>query len=453
MLMRVVHALWGDMSKEEFKKFGILSITLMVILGTYWLLRVNKNAIFDMFVDFRVYQPWVKIISVFAMVLWVMIYGKLVDIFSKDKLFYILGGFFGIWLLGLAFFIAHPSLTYVNEGSFLYPFVSWIPGRLIGWVGYISLESMTLLITLFWATVASTTVAESAKKGYGMIMFVTQIGTVGATAFVARYVTTIGIPGIVAIGACFILLVPFLIKLYTTAVPQDEVAPASSTKKKKKTGFMEGFKILMTRPYVMAVFVVSAAYEIIGTIIEYQMNNLARIIYPIEQFAAFNAKFGMGANILALIFSLVGTSFFMRRFGLRFCLVAYPAAIGIIVGSIFLFGYVGGAGNYKLMWALFIGMVGIKGLNYALNNPTKEVMYIPTSKDVKFKAKSWIDAFGNRTTKGVGSGVTASFSHSLAQLMFFGTIVSLGVVAAWVFVAIYVGNKFHALQKDNKIVE
>ena len=63
MLLGIIRALWGDMSKDEFKKFGILSLTLMVILGNYWLLRSMKNALFGSFVDFSNYQPWAKLVS------------------------------------------------------------------------------------------------------------------------------------------------------------------------------------------------------------------------------------------------------------------------------------------------------------------------------------------------------------------------------------------------------
>jgi ATP:ADP antiporter, AAA family len=452
-VLKIIHALWGDMSRDEAKKFGILSVTLMLILGNYWLVRVLKNAIFDMFVDFQIYQPWAKLTSLVAMVVFVLIYSKLVDMFSKEKLFYILGTFFGLWLIGLGFFVGHPEYLYVNEGSALYPLVSWIPGRALGWIGYVSLEALTLLVTLFWATVASTTSTESAKKGYGMIVFVTQIGTVAATFFVANYITVLGIPNTVILGGFIVLLVPIMIKIYATVVPHDAI-PDKKEDKKPKTGFMEGLILLATRPYVMGVFVVSAAYEIVGTILEFQMNNFARVVYPIkEQWASFIAWNGVCVNILALVFALVGTSFFMRKFGLRFCLIAFPAVIGGIVGSIFLFRYVGGAGDVSIMWSLFAGMVGIKGLSYALNNPTKEVMYIPTSKDIKFKAKGWVDAFGNRTTKGIGSGVNAAFSQSLAQLMFYGTFVSLGIVGFWIIIATMVGGKFEKLQKDKTIID
>ena len=142
----------------------------------------------------------------------------------------------------------------------------------------------------------------------------------------------------------------------------------------------------------------------------------------------------------------------MRRFGLLFCLVVYPLGIGLIVSALFVTNFIG-INTSQLMWFIFLSMIIIKGLNYALNNPTKEVMYIPTSTNIKFKAKSWIDGFGNRSTKAVGAVVTDNLGYSLTKLFNYRTVISLGVVGVWVVVASLLGKKFNKLQKENKIVE
>ncbi len=70
-----------------------------------------------------------------------------------------------------------------------------------------------------------------------------------------------------------------------------------------------------------------------------------------------------------------------------------------------------GATPSMLLWATFAAMVVIKGVGYAVNNPTKEMMYIPTSKDAKFKSKGWIDTFGSRFAKAGGAQVTNAFKR------------------------------------------
>ena len=43
---RLINLLYGDISVEEFKKFGMLGLIFLFIIGSYWLLRPLKDAVF-----------------------------------------------------------------------------------------------------------------------------------------------------------------------------------------------------------------------------------------------------------------------------------------------------------------------------------------------------------------------------------------------------------------------
>lgn len=448
-MLQIFRTLWGDLTNQEFKKFGIMASALAFIICCYAMTRPLKDALLTSLVGVQ-WLPYAKMLSVIVSVFVVLFYGKLVDKFEKHKLFYILCPFYSLLFISLSFFASNTNLNLITENSFLYPLISWIPGEIVGWISYVSIESSSILIALFWSFVASTTSVESAKKGYGFMFFVTEIGAIGGPLIVINFVEKFGSPLLLGFAGVLLLIVPLIIKYFIQTIPADptiqEVAP------KAKTGFLEGLKILTTRPYVMGIFVVSSIYEVVATILDQQMKFIAAEFYPRDALAAFVAKNVLGFNGLALLFALVGTSFFMRKFGLRFCLIAFPSMIGIIISGILLTNNFG-ISQYQIMWIFFASLIVIKGLNYALNNPTKEVMYIPTSKDVKFKAKSWIDVFGNRTTKSMGSGVVATFKSSIPNLFLYGSLISLGVVGFWIFIAFFVGKKFHRLQEDKSIIE
>lgn len=450
MLPGFLKALWGDLSREELKKFSLLSLIITLILGNYWMLRVLKNPIFNDLIGME-YQPYAKIGSIFVVAVIVLVYSKMVDVFRKKALFDILCSFYGVVFALLAIATAMPGYFSITPDSPMFAYVAWIPGRLIGWICYFAFESSSLLIILFWAFVASITKPESAKKGYAMIVTCIQLGTIAGPALVTNFAPSVGSPALVGLGAIITLTVPLLVRLYLHAVPSEETPEeAAQAAKKPKTGFTEGLKLIFTRPYVMAILVVSTVYEVIATILEFQMNMIAKDVFPTRDlFAVFTGKYGMSVNSLALVFALLGTSFFMRRFGLRFCLIAYPVGVSLVLLSLLVLNYTG-ANNLQIMWTLFGAMIAIKGLSYALNNPTKEVMYIPTTKDIRFKAKGWIESFGGRTAKGAGGAVTASFAKNLPELLLFGTVISLGIVGGWILVANYLGKKFNSLQKENK---
>ena len=431
MFEMIRKALYGDMSIEDFKKFGMLSSVLLCIIGSYWLLRTIKDAIFMKTVG-KLYIPYAKMASFVILVPLILLYSELVDLVQRHKLFYIICGTYFIIFLGIAIGLAHPTIGLANTVTDKY--------RLVGWVTYLGIETFgSLVVALFWSFVASTTDTTSAKKGYALIIGGAQIGSMAGPFLVNRTATLWGLPVLFGIAAISIFLVPILIFFFVKKYPY--VHEKSS---KKPTGPIEGLKLLFSKPYLMGILGIATLYEIIGTILDYQMKFLADEAYgSAEKVAEFLSFFGIAANGLALVFALIGTSFFIRRFGLTFCLVMFPATVACVVIYVMAF---------PMLWALFIAMVAIKGLSYALNNPCKEIMYIPTSKDVKFKAKGWIDGFGGRSAKATGSSVNAMFT-SMTSLMFYGSIVSLGVIGVWILVALYVGRTNKTLVESGNTIQ
>ena len=123
---------------------------------------------------------------------------------------------------------------------------------------------------------------------------------------------------------------------------------------------------------------------------DYQMKMLAKEVYSSPAaYTSFLATFGVATNGLSFCIALLGTSYLMRTLGLRVCLLIYPCAVGGVLFAVFMF---------PVLSVVFLAQVSLKGLSYALNNPSKEMLYLPTSPDVKFKVKSWIDMFGGSHT-------------------------------------------------------
>lgn len=448
-ISKIIRFLWGDLTKDEYKKFGILAAAMMLLIGNYWMLRVAKDAVFELFVGYKAFGPVAKMVSPFVMLFAVLFYSKLVDLLHRTTLIYVMCLFYGLAFLALSLFVANPDMMTISQTSVFYPLVSWIPGKGIGWFSYLLVESYgSLLIGLFYAFIASVMTTELAKRGYGFLFVLIQVATVSSIFIEMFVVKHIGFHVIYLIGGLLVLIIPFIIKLYVSVYAQEIAALRDAHQpKKQNTGFLEGLRLIITHPYVMGVFVVASFYEIIHYIIEYQMSLSALSVCTAQEFAVFKGYQGIGINTLSFVFAFLGTSIFMRKFGMKFCLIAFPLTIGVVVIASYL-SYATGMSNLYLMWVLLGASVTIRGLNYALNKPTSEVMYVPTSKDVKFKSKGWVDMFGLRVTKAAGGGIMW-----LSPLFLYGAIASLGIVAVWAFVAAFVGTTFNKLTAENKIIE
>ena len=132
MFSRIVRALYGDISKEEMKKFGLLSLTFFFTIGGYWLLRPLKDGVFFTMVG-KNYQPLAKLISVAVVLSLVLVYTKLIETFEKHKLFYIIVTFYAFVFAGAGLLLAHPTIGLANKVAG--------PHRYVGWILYFAIES------------------------------------------------------------------------------------------------------------------------------------------------------------------------------------------------------------------------------------------------------------------------------------------------------------------------
>ncbi len=433
MISSIRKFLWGNLSDEEFSRLSFLAVIFTFVIGTYWFVRTLKDAIFMKMVGASGI-PWAKLLSVVLLIPLVLIYSELVDRLEKQTLFYVLCSVYIVLFGILAFLLAHPTIGLANTVL--------STSRLTGWFAYIVIETFgSLMPALFWSFVATNTDTSTAKKGYALIIGGAQLGAVAGPLFNYLFASIVGMPKLFAMAMATTFMIPLLVWFFVKKYPASVLDADEVTA--KKTGSLEGLRLLLARPYLAGILGVATLYEVVNTILDYQLKYSVNKVHPTaEQVAEFLALNGVATNILAATFAFVGTSYFIRKFGLTTCLVAFPIAVGIVIVSVFSLN----AG----LWVLFTAVFAIKGLSYALNNPCKEIMYIPTSKDVKYKVKGWIDVFGSRSAKGAGSVVNIVFPVS--QIIFCGSLFSLGIVALWIPIALYVGRANKQLVENNETI-
>ena len=100
---------------------------------------------------------------------------------------------------------------------------------------------------------------------------------------------------------------------------------------------------------------------------------------------------------------------------------------------------------------LFVSVSLLKAMTYSVNDPAKEILYIPTSDAIKFRAKFWIDIVGARIAKAVGSSIN-KYAGSVDRIARFGTVPSV-CTALGLWLACYkVGIEFDSLLTRGEVV-
>lgn len=466
MLTALVHYFYPDLNKEEIKKFSLLSLVFFLIIGGYWLVRLLKNTLFYKIAfpeslgwlpsQGRLFQPLAKFWSPFVVFVLVLVYSKLIDLFRKHVLFYIICSVYAIIFGGITIALI---MRNVHGDAYLGQYLL----AMLGWVSFFAIESFgSIAVALFWSFTNSICTTQEAKNGYPAIIAAAQIGGIGGSSLML-FAHRLGLWQLFALVTFFVIAVMGVIHYFMQTIPASQMVgnpQAAVSTPAKKEGFIESFTIglqlIFTRPYIFGILIVSTLYEVINQVIEYQMQSQADIFPRFSGelgFAQFQGMYGMATNSLSFLMALLGTSYLIKRFGLRFGLLFFPISLGISFSILFIFYTFGHPSAGQLLAATFIVMMIAKGLGYAVNNPVKEMMYIPTSKNVKFKSKGFIDIFGGRMAKLGGAQINNAFKASMHDLMVYGTIFSFGLTGIWIVAAVYVGIRNKQLRDHNEIVE
>jgi AAA family ATP:ADP antiporter len=220
--------------------------------------------------------------------------------------------------------------------------------------------------------------------------------------------------------------------------------------KKSEEGMTEGISLMAEHNFVKGIFCISSFFMVQVTVVDYMMKVLAKTkysdMYPddpqmaLKAFASFMGYFGQATNGISFLFSLFGTGFVIEKFGLTVTLIMFPSLLLVCTVIVWI---------WPTIWVVFAVMMVMKGMSYALNNPTKEIMYQVTSNNIKAKCKSWIDTFGQRSAKATGSIITNAFATDIVLLTNWGSGVGIVMSAFLIWVSDWMGRVFQRLQ-DNK---
>ncbi|GKY98694.1 hypothetical protein MPSEU_000825700 [Mayamaea pseudoterrestris] len=466
VLEKVYQRLYGDkLPISEMIRTLCLASTLYFMIGGYWIMRSLKDPILTSICGVGVI-PKAKMLSVVLVLGVVSIYNRLLDTkIPRHQLFYIFGTFYFFLFMTIALLLMHPTIGLANQRQ--------SPWRLLGWATYCTIESYgSIMVSLFWSFTNSNFSLESAKASYGVLIACAQVGSILGPTFVNQYAETLGVTTCYIIGAFCLTSLQATMYMYVSIYgAMDHTAVAASPTKtlsKERTGIFEGVRLFWKYNYVKGIFAISCVFMIVGTIIDYIMKTLARDYFAEKHvceigmscydttggehgmsedataaFTSFMGLFGQSANTISFLFSLLGTSAVIRTLGLRWTLLLFPS-LCLTVITIVRF--------YPTLNVTFGAMMAIKAASYSLNNPTKEILYQPTSSSVKYKAKSWIDIFGARGAKATASLVTNAFSYSTAVLVQNGSLVGMCVASFLIWNATYMGKKFDEYTESGYIV-
>ncbi len=428
----------------ELKKFLPLAFIMLCILFNYTILRDTKDSLIATAPGAGPEAiPYLKAIFVMVGAMsFVVLYTKLTNMFSSEKLFY---GIVGTFLAFFAVFcfalypmvdVLHPDIDRVHALQEQFPRVKFLLSVWAVWtysLFYVMSElwGSVMISLLFWQFANEIVRSNEAKRFYPLFVLIGNValmlsGTavvmfsdirqsvpagVDAWGIALKY---LGITLIVA-GAIAMYIYRWMHKnVLNDPFYYDAASPKAPKKKKAKMGVGESFKYIFTNPYIGLIALLVLSYGMSINLIEVIWKKQLSIQFEGDPngYNTFMGNFSRftGAATIAIIFMTKGV---VRKFGWFAGAIVTPLILAITGGLFFalvLFSeqlnpFVIGLGFTSTYMAVIVGAaqnILTKGTKFALFDPTKEMAYIPLDQDLKVKGKAAVDVIGARLGKAAG---------------------------------------------------
>lgn len=460
--LRSVFDFFLTIEKQERLKVFLLSLSFFFVIGGYTIVKELKDSIFSNVVGSE-YVPKAKIFSMLLLIPCILLYSYLVDLLKRHQLLIFYAFLYSIAGLIFAYFLAHPTIGLAN--------VEPSKDRIFGWLFYFFMEGYSpFVVSVFWAFASSITTPESAKNNFGFMVAGSKLGGI-LSAGLAWWILTfkgnfygyvlsdvLSHQILLTYASCCLLAVPLVIYVLTRKVSAHSLHGYEATYRADKkdeilakkhpnqhsTGIFSGLILLFKNPYMLGIFATTFFYEIINIILQMKrLEIFGKESESIKDFSASLYEQRISVHAVSLVISLIGTRTLMKLLGERLCLLLVPLLTGLLVAYFLLSG-----SREAVLYSFII----LSAVHYAFASPLKESLYIPTVKELRFKSKSWIDAFGGKFSKACGS-LYKDFSSRFAATPFTAdTIFFSALIMLWLITAYFLGRRYEQATKNNEVI-
>src|SRR5215472_6302335 len=308
----------------------------------------------------------------------------------------------GLLLASTLFFASNCALFWVLAHyrfhlSFLFPvFYVWV--KIFG----------VLVPTQIWTLANYVLTTREAKRVFGMVGGGAIAGWIFSGYFSKTVAKDFGTESLLLGMALFLLTCTGLIILvWRTGRVAIGAAHELTSAGNSPRNLLASMRVVFSSSYLRAIAALICISSLVTTLTGWQFLAIAQqVLVKKDAIAAFIGNFNFYAGVLCLLFQLLLTSRFLRRFGIGTALFVLPTTVLLGSAGLLAFGTLGAA-------------VVLKGcdqtLRYSLDKSTAELLYLPLPARIKIQVKWFIDTVVWRLGDGL-SGLTVLLFATTLQL-------------------------------------
>jgi AAA family ATP:ADP antiporter len=303
------------------------------------------------------------------------------------------------------------------------------------WVGIFSV----MIIAQFWSFAADVYTEAQGKRLFAILGIGSTVGAVAGAALAGSLIKPLGVYGMMVAAAAFLLASLGLTVLVARrerrgALARAEASGRSAESVESPLGNKGGFALLLADRYLLLVAALSLVLNCVKTNGEYILDRSllehVKVIAPagvnMHAFSrlyigTFKAHYFLYVNIATVVLQVFIVSRIIKYLGVR---------VALFIGPVLLLGGYSATAFAPVFGLIFGLKIAENTLDYSLGNTSRQALWLLTSRDEKYQAKSVVDAAVVRAGDALSAGVTL-----LGVTLHFGTVhfilVNLGLILIW----------------------
>jgi len=474
---------------HENKKFIPMALMMACILFNYATLRSVKDGLVVTNIGPEAISFLKSYVVLPSAVIMMIIYAKLCNIMSQQKVFYVVTSFFIAYFAFFTFVlypnpeVFHPSAATIASLVEQYPSAQWFI-KIAGSWSYASFYTMAemwgsmMLTLLFWQFANKITKTNEAKRFYSMFGLLGNVALplVAVTFYlllsedvniVPKEVKLIPVLCVTLVSSVFILFLYNWMNrnVLTDPALYDPSQVGGGKKKKAKLSLGDSFKMIFTSKYLGLVVTLVLAYGVSINLVEGVWKSKIKELYPtVEAYTSYMGTFQAYQGFAAIFFMLIGSNILRR---VSWATAATFTPVMILCTGLAFFSFIVFDDSMGLEIAAFLGtgplamvvMIGMaqnvlsKATKYSLFDSTKEMSYIPLDDEMKTKGKAAVDVIGGRFGKSAGGLIQSTLfilvpSYTFVEATPIFACIFFAIVIIWIFAVRSLGREY-----NNKIAE
>ncbi len=441
--------LFADVKNGEAPTALTLMLGIFFLLAAYYVLKPVRDSLITGVPNGAKYKSYMGAVIAVALLFAVPAYGRFASSVARNKLLFGVGVFFVLNLLG---FWALSFVPATKEGMGQLAFAL---GFFL-WVGVFNM----MIIAQFWAFANDVYSEEQGKRLFPLVAIGQSVGSAVGSTTVSAFAKALGTSAMFAIGAA-LLAVSTAITLWVSrreeasaaATPQpDQVqVPRPESPEDAKEG---PFGMVFKHRYLMLIALFTSVFTLVNTNGEYVKDELIPAL-AIEMGAAQglgkeaindirSALFGQFynyVNIVGVILQSFVVSRLVKYLGLKrafFILPAIALMDALVIALIPLWSYVR------------VGKVVENATDYSLNNTLRNMLWLPTTRRMKYLAKQAVDTFFVRAGDVTSALLVFVFAQTLGMSVRTFGFINLGLVVVWLALAVAIVREHARLTRSSE---